>query len=517
MERRRFCGGVVGLGTLALTGCSSGTGNRSGQSSAGGNVSFDHGVASGDPVFDGIVLWTRVTSRDGGADEVVLQWVVARDAELADVVRSGSVIAAAAHDHTVHVSVDRLEPATTYHYRFAAGDAFSPVGRTRTLPVNSPSHVRLGLVSCSNFSAGYFTVYRALAMMDDVDAVVHLGDYIYEYGPGFYDEPAIARAHQPPREATTLADYRTRYAQYRRDPDLQELHRVHPVIAIWDDHEYADNARPDGAGNHQRDEGDWSTRRNAGAQAWREWLPTRVTALDEPIYRQFAFGDLADLIVLDTRMAGRAKAGLLDDDRPLLGTAQEHWLGEQLAGSVNRRTTWRLIGQQVMVAQLLAGGVAVNRDQWDGYPAARRRLLEQLDDAGQCVVLTGDIHCSFAFDLAPDPFDPAAYDPSTGAGAVAVEIVVPSVTAKATEGVVADVAALLATRRLPHLRWVDAEHHGFVVLDVDRQRVTAQWHHVASVGVPGAPVNVARAFMVSAGERHLVELTELPAAAVAVP
>jgi alkaline phosphatase D len=248
---------------------------------------FRHGVASGDPLPDRVILWTRVTAP---GDVVPVRWVVADDPKLARVVAGGEVQTGSERDYTVKVDVTGLRPATTYYYRFESGRGQSPIGRTRTLPARNVSRIRLGVVSCSNYPFGYFNAYAALARRADLDAILHLGDYIYEYQNGrFGDGGKIGRIPDPNAEILSLADYRARHAQYKADPDSQAIHRQHPFIVIWDDHELANNAWSGGAENHNPDkaEGDWFVRRNAAVRAYFEWMPIREDAasLGPRIYR----------------------------------------------------------------------------------------------------------------------------------------------------------------------------------------------------------------------------------------
>ncbi len=303
---------------------------------------FGHGVASGDPRSDRLVLWTRVSRATG---EVSVRWTMAENPGLTRVVARGETRTGAGRDYTVKVDVAGLTPGTTYYYRFEALGARSVVGRTRTLPAAGVGRVRLALASCSNFAHGYFNAYRRIARRLDVDVVLHLGDYIYEYEQGRDAEADFAklRVLDPLTEITALEDYRRRYALYRSDPDLQAAHQQHPFIAVWDDHEVANNAWREGAENHQLEDGDFRTRRDAAYRAYLEWLPVRDTgsARQPLIYRSFAIGDLADLIMLDTRVIGRDQqvgrqdvGGLEDPRRTILGPAQEHWLEGELHESV---------------------------------------------------------------------------------------------------------------------------------------------------------------------------------------
>jgi len=513
ITRRQALKIAAGLGVAPLVPALAGCGDASQAASV--DVAFDHGVASGDPLADGVVLWTRVAVADGR--DVEVRWEVALDDRFADVVTSGSAATSAGRDHTVKVDVTGLAPATTYFFRFAVFGVESPVGRTRTAPEGGTAGLRFGVVSCSSLAHGYFHGYRRLAGRDDLDAIIHLGDYIYEYGDGEYGD---VRRYEPPHEIVTLADYRTRYAQYRRDPDLQEVHRRHPFIAVWDDHESADNSWRDGAFNHQSEsEGPWIDRRAAAAQAYFEWMPIREQAEDGRVFRKLRYGDLVDLVMLDTRLFGRdeqtASTGdplARDPERQLLGAEQASWLDGVLRESSAR---WRVIGQQVMLAPLKlsgapeseGGGQTLNPDQWDGYVAARRRLFDTLraSGLGDVVVLTGDIHTSWACELTDDPNDPASYDPATGAGAVGVEFVTTSVTSPGIDGVGNALIPVFQSAN-PHIKWADLERRGYVVLDVTPERVQAAWFHFDRVDLPDQAVEMfAKAFSVRAGETRLRE------------
>ncbi len=282
-------------------------------------AAFGHGVASGDPLSDRVILWTRITTT--GADPVALDFVVATDAALSQIVRSGQTTTDLGRDHTVKIDVDGLQPDTTYYYRFASGGVHSPIGRTKTLPLGDTGRVRLAVVTCASLAQGYFNAYRRIAERADLDLVLHLGDYIYEFGNG---EDGNVRLYEPPNEIVSLSDYRTRYAQYRRDADLQELHRQHPMVAIWDDHEFADNAYADGALNHTAaTEGAWPARVAAALQAYYEWMPIRVVdpANLRKNNRSFALGNLADLLLLEERL--NARSGQLPADGTLATFTQD--------------------------------------------------------------------------------------------------------------------------------------------------------------------------------------------------
>jgi alkaline phosphatase D len=484
---------------------------------------FRHGVASGDPLRDRVVLWTRVTP--GTPGEVVdVGWLIARDQRMSRVFASGSVRTSAERDYTVKLDAVALEPGTTYYYRFSARGSRSPIGRTRTLPARPTSRARLAIVSCANFPFGFFNVYGRIAQRRDLDAVLHLGDYIYEYENGRYggrnegDGRPLDRVPFPNKELLTLQDYRGRYGQYREDADLQAAHRTHPFIPVWDDHEFANDAWIGGAQNHDQGEGAWAERKVAAMRAWREWMPVRETPRgDYRLYRQFAFGDLADLLMLDTRMEGRdaqvpAKdvAAVERASRQLLGGTQEQWLFENLRDSTAAGKPWQILGQQVMLSpQVPRGAPAANDDSWDGYRAARDRVFDAVAGARvkHLVVLTGDVHSSWGYDLAPHPFDPKSYNPATGAGAIGTEIVTPSVTSPAWPPA-SQLAAIKAAR--PHLKYVSGEHRGYVILDLARDQLQADWWYVPTILERSESEQFGKGMVSEAGRPHLVE-TSTPA------
>jgi alkaline phosphatase D len=494
---------------------------------------FQHGVASGDPLADRVILWTRVTVATTKA--VAVDYIIATDPALTQVVQRGSTKATAPHDFTVHVDAEGLQPGTTYYYAFMAAGATSPTGRTRTLPVGSTPRLRIAVVSCSNHAYGYFNAYRRIAERADLDLVLHLGDYLYEYGSGQYGN---VRPTEPPTEILTLTDYRTRHAQYKRDADAQEMHRQHPMIAIWDDHETANNSYRDGAENHTEGvEGTWVDRVNGALQAYHEWMPVRQTRPKQPRYdqRAFALGDLVQLVMLEERLQARSEqlpatletplglgfvqAGdFADPSRTLLGPTQESWLASQLRKTPAK---WKLLGQGVMFAQLKAvagankdgGGVFLNPDQWDGYQPARDRVYDILKGAGgkkpvdNVVVLTGDIHSSWAADLTQDPNNPdvpsGGYDPATGAGSRAVEFVGTSVSSPGIDDPTGATAAYLNSVN-PQFKYIELNYRGYMLLDIDPNRVVGEWWYVDTVATPSPNQSFGKAFEVRAGTNHLV-------------
>ncbi|MCB9548902.1 MAG: alkaline phosphatase D family protein [Myxococcales bacterium] len=476
---------------------------------------FQHGVASGDPLPDAVVLWSRVTPAEDGPVEVF--WEVATAPDFLQRTAVGTAEASEARDYTVKIDATGLAAGTTYYYRFHAQGRVSPIGRTRTAPTGAVSGLRFAVVSCASLAHGYFHAYRHVAERADLDAVIHLGDYIYEYGSGQYGS---VRPYEPAHEIITLEDYRVRYRQYRRDADLLALHQQHPIIPIWDDHETANNSWRDGAENHApATEGAWADRKAAAIQAWYEWLPVRETA-DHHIFRKLSFGDLLDLIMLDTRIWGReeqlggasAQMERFNEERTLLGQDQEAWLRDELAAST---ASWRVIGQQVMMGQLQVigvprdegGGTAVNLDQWDGYVASRDRFFQALADEGveDVVVLTGDIHTSWAMDLAPDPYDADLYDGATGAGSVGVEFVTPGITSPGLAALVPGLLGVLQDAN-PHIKWADLSQRGYMTLDVDPARIQGDWFLLTGVDEEAyTEPAFAAAWITRAGENHLVE------------
>lgn len=495
---------------------------------AGAVPVFQHGVASGDPLSDRVILWTRVTP-NGPRRAVPVQWTVARDAAFTQVVLRGTAKTNPDRDYTVKVDAIGLQPGSTYYYRFKAEGAESPIGRTRTLPVGAVDRLRMAVVSCSNHAYGYFNAHRHVAARADLDLVLHLGDYLYEYGTNQY---GTARPTEPATEITTLADYRMRHAQYKHDADLQALHRQHPMIAIWDDHEITNDAWTDGAQNHTEGaEGVWNERVNRALKAYFEWMPTRAVDPTDlrKNWRSFRFGNLADVVMLEERLAGRAQqlpaggqftqtGAFTDATRSLLGSEQEAWVADTLRRST---TQWRFLGQGVMFAQLkgvgaanaAGGGAFLNADQWDGYQPARNRIYDIIKGnattpgVGNVVVLTGDIHSSWAADLTQDPNNPdiasGGYNPATGEGSRAVEFVGTSVTSPGVNDPQGSTAAFLRSQN-PHFKYIDLMRRGYMLIDATPQRVVGEWWYVDTVASISNVQAFGTAFEVQAGTNRLV-------------
>jgi alkaline phosphatase D len=449
-----------------------------------------------------------------GQRSAEVRWQVTTDGPAPRVAARGTATATAARDFTVKVDVRGLESGRAYLYQFEVGGSFSPTGHTRTLPLET-ARLRLAVVACSNYPAGYFNAYATIAHLDDLDAVVHLGDYIYEFADGdFGDGATLGRYPDPVHEAITLEDYRRRYATYRRDPDLQALHAAHPMIAVWDDHEFADNAWTGGANNHDPwfDEGDWSVRRRAATQAYREWMPVREPSGREPfqLYRSFRFGSLATLAMLDTRTFRNEQVEPADANalraprRTLLGPAQEQWLYRTLQTASAAGTVWPLIGQQVMFSPFSEPGTPIrNNDAWDGYQAERGRIREFLGTLAQPVVLTGDMHSSWAFDIPRDPW--TGYRAATGDGSLGVELITPAVSSPPyfTPALVDTLAPLLASS-LPHLKFMEGQRRGFLLVEASPTRLDATWHFSATVTRRTAATTIGARMAVETGTSWLV-------------
>jgi alkaline phosphatase D len=528
---RRAGGAAFALGAASLLQACGGGGGDDDEPAPPTPASgtFGHGVASGDPLSDRVILWTRVTPASEGS--IAVDCVVASDAALANVVARVSLTTDATRDYTVKTDVAGLEANTTYYYCFSTASAQSPIGRTRTLPVGTATHLRMAVVSCSSLAHGFFNAYRRIAERADLDLVVHLGDYIYEYGNGEFGN---ARAYEPAVETITLSDYRTRHAQYKREADLQELHRQHPMIAIWDDHEVADNSNVDGAVNHTEGaEGTWTARVANALQAYYEWMPVRVVDAGNPRKnnRSFAYGNLVDLLMLEERYAARSpqlqtitgttgiftqSGAFTDASRQMLGSEEEDWLATRLRASTAQ---WKFVGQGVMFAQLKVqpqsnadgGGRFINTDQWDGYQPARDRVYEVLKGnasspaVGNVVVLSGDAHSSWAADLTQDPNNSdiatGGYDPATGAGSRAVEFVGTSVT---SPPIIDTGLAEPALKEInPHFKYIDLSRRGYMLLDADVTRVVSEWWYVDTIANPSSGQSFGAAFQVQDGTNRL--------------
>ena len=496
---------------------------------------FQHGVASGDPLPDAVVLWTRVTPTpeatpgSGRGGRVTVRWEVATDRRFRRVVTKGRFVTSSSRDHTVKLDARGLRPERWYFYRFHALGQTSRVGRTRTAPAPdaTPENLRIGFTSCSNWPAGLFAAYRGLAERDDLHAVVHLGDYLYESGS------SNVRAHEPAHEIVTLADYRVRHGQYKTDPDLQAAHAQAPWIVTWDDHEVTNDSYATGAENHDPEtEGSYAKRRARAHRAYDEWMPARLDGTARlgdgtRLYRRLRFGTLAELSMLDLRTYRDQQivdpgydTGVDDPERTITGEPQMEWL---LTGLRQERAQWKVVGTSVMFSPLKVAalprdvadavntlaplipqdGVYANPDQWDGYTADRRTVVDHLAANGvqDTVFITGDIHSAWAIDV---PTDVGTYPLTPTAG---VEFVCTSVTsnnlkdqlgtpARSPINQAAEQAILAAN---PHIKYLNFDDHGFCVLDLDAQRAQCDWFVIGSRTDPDTPITWTRSFATDSG------------------
>jgi alkaline phosphatase D len=522
-SRRNFLRGAILYAMAVGSGISlSACGGNGGDANAGPVPSppagsFLHGVASGDPLPDRVILWTRVTVSAPGA--LTLSWEVSSDANFGIIVARGSASTGPEQDHTVKVDAAGLQPASVYFYRFFNGAEPSATGRTKTLPAGNVAQAKFAVVSCSNFPAGYFNVYADVAKRTDIDVVLHLGDYIYEYGLlGFASQLAFAidRESEPRHEILNLDDYRRRHAQYRSDADLIALHAKVPMIAVWDDHDLADNAWSGGAANHDpATEGPFAARRAAAIQAYQEWVPMRRPDSADPlkIYRSFDFGNLLSLHMLDTRLIGRDEQVSLDQylaggasspSRQLMGVEQSNWLTAQMTAS---RATWQVLGQQVLMARmeiplsvasaftletlgafLLAQStpaalrtdeqrallnqrrVPYNLDAWDGYPAARESVLALARSQGKNLVS----HNAWAANLT-----------DASGQRVGVEFATASVSSPGFERLLPLISGPVLSDAFPKmvndLRYAETSQRGYLVLTLTSAEARSDWIEISTV------------------------------------
>ncbi|MGF7148308.1 alkaline phosphatase D [Sphingomonas zeicaulis] len=498
---------------------------------------FTHGVASGEPGGDSVLLWTRHVG--DGADSTLIA-EIAHDAGFRRILGSAKVRTGAWRDWTAKATIAGLQPGTTYHYRFIAADgSVSPTGRTRTLPADDARRVTFAVFSCANLPFGHFNAYGHAAARTDLDFALHLGDYYYEYRRGFYPDPKDVlpgRVLEPAGEAIALADYRLRHACYRADPDLQALHAALPMIASWDDHETANDSWEGGAQNHDASEGDWSVRKAAAIQAWREWLP-----VSELPWATYDLGRLGTLYRTDTRLAARSRppspptgdaralaafrdGAWMDPAATMMGTEQEAWLAARMRGSIAAGRRWQLLGSGAIVANLLmpanadgwldadapafyrgsmaagvalgAAGMPFNMDAWGGYPQARARLLGMAQALeADLIVLSGDSHNSWAFDLAqqgkPAGVEFAGHSVSSSGYETVTRTIGPATVARGFAGA------------SPELRWADLAHRGYMAVDLTADRASCTWINMRTIADRSQATVPGKTLWVSPGRRRL--------------
>lgn len=507
-RRSLVLGGGLGLAALMLPA------GRGLAAELLGAKGFTHNVASGEPGPDSMLLWTRYVPAIGD-DTIRLDVEVALDPEFSKVVSGGVTRTGAYRDWTAKITVDGLKPGTVYWYRFVAPDGGkSPVGRTKTLPVGDIARFKLGVFSCSNLPVGWFNAYGHAAARPDLDLWLHVGDYFYEYGPASIREGdwAAGRSLEPTHEILAVADYRLRFACYRADLDLQRLHQMAPMVALWDDHESANDSWEGGAQNHQpAAEGDWNVRRAAAMQAYREWMPIS----DEP-WKAYPIGTLATLYRTESRLLGRTRPADIgaafraddpdaalkafrdgpwrDPSATMLGSDQETWLAHALKTNA-RSTAWQMVGMGTIIGRTVMPQDAVGwlrpdanerrvngfknniraarlglpmwMDRWDGYPAARSRLLSAAQQAdADLVMLAGDSHNAWAYSLVED---------GRSAG---VEFAGQGVTSGGLEGDFAADPRIVAQGFIaanPELKWADTSQRGYMMIDITPRRVTGEW------------------------------------------
>lgn len=519
LDRRALIrGGLLGFGMAAAS-----PGRAA--SSGGG---FTSGVASGEPSAESVLVWTRFAA----SADTALRWELAETIDFAAPVAGGTVTASPDNDFCCKAVATGLSPARWYYYRFIAPDGtFSDVGRTKTLPQGPTDKFRMAVFSCSNIGFGWFDAYAHAADADAFDCTFHLGDYFYEYGPGTYPSAAEVlpgRLVQPATELVALADYRGRYAQYRRDPDLRRLHQLYPMISVWDDHESANDSWEGGAQNHQPDtEGPWSVRRAAAMKAYLEWMP-----VSDSNWASYEIGDLATLFRLETRLTARSEqfeigkvlsgnespdaamsaleafrdGAWRDPSRRMIGPDQQQWLDAGLKTSRGSGKVWQVLVQQVLMGslstptelvsqagdvppfvreRLLAGamasraGLPMNMDSWDGYPAARSRLLAGAQQAdANLIVLTGDTHNAWGFDLAE------------GGLPAGVEFGVQGVTCPGFESflpaIPPETMAMALRQKNPALKFADTSRRGYMAVELTPARATCEWRFLNNVRQRGA-------------------------------
>ena len=478
-------------------------------------ASFDHGVASGDPLNDRVIIWTKVTPN---TEEILtVEWLVATDKNMKTPIESGVVQTNQNVNYTVKVDVTGLNPNTTYYYQFKTLGTSSIIGRTKTTAKEGNDAVKLAIISCSNYEAGYYNALARIAERTDIDAVVHLGDYIYEYGPGIYGDTTLGpnRKHLPAKEIIELSDYRTRYAQYRMDPDFQKVHQVHPFITIWDDHEFANNVYQSGAENHQSEEGAFADRSAAAKQAYFEWLPVRENTAQN-IYRTIQFGEIVDLILLDERIVGRTmpvdsatQINFKASDRSMLGAEQLAWFKGQLSES---SATWKVIGNQVIFSLMdlswRTPTSPYNLDAWDGYPYEQSNITQFLatENITNTIFTTGDTHCSWAFEV---PSDIVAYKENPTNNSVAVEFGTPSITSANFNESTPNAQVLEAEKVFihpnfnPHLKYVNLRDHGYLLLTLTKEETTAEWYYVDQIKERTSKEQMGKRYVVKSGSNKL--------------
>ena len=526
--------GVLGVLTATTAAACSSTKSETLKSNAAGpKGTFAHGIASGDPTADAVMLWTRVTPEKPEGGPLEITWEMAQDPDFTTLAKSGTVTATAVSNWTAKVDATGLQTETWYYYRFRLRNIVSPVGKTRTLPEGKVDSLRFAVVSCANWQHGLFNVYDHISKQDHFDALLHLGDYYYEYGADGYGDTAagdMGRLHEPLHEIISLDDYRTRHAQYRSDANLQSATANMPLICIWDDHETSNDSWATGAENHQADEGNWETRKAAAMRAYYEWMPIRDPRpgrTREDIFRSYEWGDLLTLVSLETRLVARGEPIIIDshlesftsqqavDDfseklindpkRDMLGPVQTEFVTKTLKDSKVAGKPWRVLANQVIMGRLITPdmnphvdeqaiqqieqqwtavrafvetskyGLPVYLDSWDGYPVAREKFFMRLKSEGieDVLVLTGDAHEYWVNDLTTD-----------GGDKIGMELVTTSVSSETLGKYMGNTVkdyALLMTQVNQDVRYYNAEFNGYIDLQFTHKKALARFVAVNSV------------------------------------
>ena len=537
--KRRQALKITSIGAIGLSASIS--------SSCSKNIySFNHGVASGDPLEDRVILWTRVTPQQAGPVETILE--ISENENFSKIAHSTKLQTSSLSDYTVKydfLAKQYCDSDKGFFYRFRAGSSISEIGKSKTFSKNTES-VKIGVFSCSNFPAGYFNAYQAAAEKNDLDLWLHLGDYLYEYPMGGYatdNAEKLGRTPSPTHEMITLSDYRLRHAQYKLDHGSKALHKHAPLIAVWDDHEFSNDAWKRGAENHSEDgsEGDFYARRSAAIKAYYEWIPIREQQNKRKIFREFKIGKLIHLIMLDTRQYGRdkqiqpkdylSKSGfnqakfyndLNSENRELLGVEQLSWIEDSILKS---NATWTIFGQQVLMAKLkfpdiskmlkteeipdflkpylkfLGLGIPSNLDAWDGYPAARNKLYQLMKNAKKKFIsLAGDTHNSWVSELE-----------NQSGKKVGIELGAPSVTSPG----ITDVLNLDENKFVDsivkinkELQWMEPSNRGYLFLDCMENKIIASFNYIKELNKINSEIGSSQSFIIY---REGFELEEIKA------
>ena len=478
---------------------------------------FYHGVASGDPLSDRVIIWTRITTQQSS---VVVHWTVAKDTSFAQVVATGNVETSNLKDYTIKVDVEGLAPNTYYYYEFEYEGKKSQVGRTKTLPVGEVDNFRIALLSCSNYSYGYFNAYNIVKERNDIDLVLHVGDYIYEDGFSEGGIDTMNRKPVPEYDAFDLTSYRMRYSCYRLDPSLRNLHQQYPMVILWDDHEFANDAFSDTALNHNpTTQGPWANRKRDAIQAFKEWIPMRED-LERTNVINFVqnIGDLADIIYTENRIEkvkfndkeqivnlSKEKNSVIYDtpNRTMLGNNQLDWLCSNLKES---KAKWKIIGNQVVFAPFMAKNPSLDYPihilaGWDGNPLDRKRVIDTINanNIDNIVVLSGDIHVAMAFDI-PNGIEP--YDELTGKGSLGVEFVCDNVT----KGDVFTTSPAVMYHINPYLKYIKFASQGFCIIDISKEKVCCDYWETDLVETNNTSKKYLSTFCTYNEKNHLVKL-----------